>query len=108
MDVIQAEMDKVISAPDAFRETHADSIADVKTYLAGSYALNFDSGKKIAGQLLGVQLIGFPITYFETRNERVHRVTMPQALRAADKLFHQTLRISSVGGTKIALPRQNP
>ena len=108
MDVIQAEMDKVISAPDAFRETHADSIADVKTYLAGSYALNFDSGKKIAGQLLGVQLIGLPITYFETRNERVHRVTMPQALRAADKLFHQTLRISSVGGTKIALPRQNP
>lgn len=108
MDVIQAEMDKFVSAAEEIVQTQSDSLADVKTYLAGSYALNFDSGQKIASQLLGVQLIGFPITYFETRNERVNRVTMAKVLEAADKLFHQALRISSVGGTKIALPAQRP
>ncbi|MGE3831882.1 MAG: M16 family metallopeptidase, partial [Parvibaculaceae bacterium] len=33
----------------------ADELADVKTYLTGSYALRFDSNAKIAEQLLGLQ-----------------------------------------------------
>lgn len=53
-----------------------EELVDAKTYLTGAFALRFDSNAKIAGQLLGYQLSGFPIDYINIRNEKINAVTM--------------------------------
>jgi zinc protease len=76
-----------------------------KNYLIGSYALQFDSGEKIAGQMNFAQIEGRPMSYFKTRNDRIRAVTLDQSLAAAEKLFSNNLRTVSVGGTSIALAK---
>lgn len=53
-----------------------EELIDAKTYLTGAFALRFDSNAKIAGQLLGYQLGGFPIDYINIRNDKINAVTM--------------------------------
>ncbi len=110
MDVIQQEIDKFTDFGGRLRywATGRNLLTTARTYLTGSYALNFDSGQKIANQLIGVQLLGFPVTYFETRNQQIEAVTWRQTMGVAKTLLDQSLRISSVGGTAIALPSQRP
>jgi zinc protease len=81
----------------------APRLATAKTYLTGNYALRFDSGAKIAGQLLGVQLNGWPISYFKTRNQNINAVTQADVQRAAKLLSPDRLLVVSVGGTSITL-----
>ena len=98
MDVIRAEMRRIAEEP-----VSAERLAAAKTYLTGNYALRFDSGAKIAGQLLGVQLNGWPIDYFTSRNANINAVTIADVQRAARLLTPDRLLVVSVGGSAIAL-----
>jgi len=98
MDVIRAEMRRMANEP-----VSADRLAAAKTYLTGNYALRFDSGSKIASQVLGVQLNGWPLSYFKTRNANINQVTIADVQRAAQLLTPDRLLVVSVGGTKITL-----
>lgn len=51
-------------------------VADAKTYITGAYPLRFTNTSSIAGQLAAMRYHGFPIDYFDTRNEFVDAVTV--------------------------------
>ncbi|CAM3155212.1 zinc protease [Paracoccus aminovorans] len=61
---------------------------DAKTYLTGEYPLRFDGNGKIAGILAGMQLIGLPADYVNTRNAKVEAVTAADVQRVAKRLLH--------------------
>lgn len=63
-------------------------LADAKTYLTGEYPLRFDGNGKIAGILAGMQLIGLPADYVNTRNAKVQAVTKADVQRVAQRLLH--------------------
>lgn len=98
LDVIRAEM--VRMAEDGVSKTRLDA---AKTYLTGAYALRFDSGKKIAGQLIGLQEMGRPISYLRARNAAIEAVTQDDIKRAAALLQPDALLVVSVGQTAVAL-----
>jgi len=98
LDVIRAEM--VRMAEDGVSETRLDA---AKTYLTGAYALRFDSGKKIAGQLISLQEMGRPISYLRDRNRAIEAVTQDDIKRAARLLMADKLLVVSVGQTAITL-----
>lgn len=100
LDVIRAEMRRM--AADGVSD---DRLAAAKTYLTGAYALRFDSGSKIAGQLIGVMQMGLPVTYFATRNASIKAVTQADIKRAAQLLAADRLLVVSVGGTAVSLAR---
>ena len=62
-------------------------LADAKTYLTGEYPLRFDGNGKIAGILTGMQLMGMPRDYVNTRNARIERVTAADVRRVAQRLL---------------------
>ena len=73
-------------------------LANAKNYLTGAYALRFDSGQKIAGQMLAAQRNGFPADYFIRRNDLIHAVSRADVERAAKKLLKpEQLRMIAVG-----------
>lgn len=63
-------------------------LVDAKTYLTGEYALRFDGNGKIAGILAGMQLIGLPADYVNTRNGKIEAVTAADVQRVAQRLLH--------------------
>lgn len=63
-------------------------LTDAKTYLTGEYPLRFDGNGKIAGILAGMQLIGLPADYVNTRNSRIEAVTAQDVQRVARRLLH--------------------
>ncbi|PZO67212.1 MAG: peptidase M16, partial [Kocuria palustris] len=58
-------------------------VADAKTYLTGEYPLRFDGNGKIAGILTGMQLMGMPRDYVNTRNPQIEAVTVEDVNRVA-------------------------
>lgn len=73
-------------------------LTDAKTYLTGEYPLRFDGNGKIAGILASMQLAGFPVTYPNTRNDRVEAVTAEDVQRVAQRLLNaEQLRFVLVG-----------
>jgi zinc protease len=66
----------------------AQEVADAKTYLTGSFALQFDSTGHIAGILLQLQQDGLGIDYLERRNALIDGVTLDDAKRVAQRLYH--------------------
>lgn len=73
-------------------------LATAKTYMTGSYPLRFDGNRRIAGILVGMQMIGLPIDYPKTRNDKVEAVTMEDVQRVAKRLFRaEDLRFVVVG-----------
>jgi zinc protease len=63
-----------------------DELAKAKSYLKGSYALNFDTSTKIANALLNIQLDDLGIDYINKRNSLIDAVTIADARRAARRL----------------------
>lgn len=61
---------------------------DAKTYLTGEYPLRFDGNGKIASILAGMQLIGLPADYVNTRNGRIEAVTAADVQRVSQRLLH--------------------
>ena len=62
-------------------------VADAKTFLTGSYALNFDTSGAIAGQLVGIQRYGFDRDYIDKRNAYIEAVTLADVNRVAKRLL---------------------
>ncbi|WP_042251307.1 pitrilysin family protein [Paracoccus sp. PAMC 22219] len=73
-------------------------LTDAKTYLTGEYPLRFDGNGRIASIMAGMQLIGFPIDYIDTRNDKVEAVTSEDVSRVAQRLLDpEQLRFVLVG-----------
>ena len=101
--IIQQEMRKMRD-----EKVSPETLRAAQTYLIGSYALRFDSGEKIANQLLGVQQMGLPASYFITRNDKIRAVTAAQVQAVARRLLQpDKLFISSVGGDASAIATQH-
>lgn len=88
--------DKAAEAMQIIREVWADvakngvtqkEVDDTKTYLTGSYPLRFDGNKRIASILVGMQMLGLPVTYRATRNAKVEAVTLADVSRVAASLL---------------------
>jgi len=93
LDVLRAELVKMSE-----KGPTEEELEQAKTYLTGSYALRFDSGSKIAGQLLGIQQDNLGIDYVKKRNDLINAVTVEDAKRVAGKLIDpDALTISIVG-----------
>jgi zinc protease len=75
----------------------AAELEAAKRYLTGNYALRFDTSSKIAGQLVGLQLEGMPIDYFDRRNGLVEAVTLDDVRRVAKRLLSGPLTTVVVG-----------
>jgi zinc protease len=88
--------DKAAEAMQVIRDVWADvakngvtqtEVEDTKTYLTGSYPLRFDANARIASILVGMQMLGLPVTYPATRNAKVQAVTLEDVNRVAAKLL---------------------
>ena len=64
-----------------------EELASAKAFLKGSYALRFDTGDKISGQLLMVQLEELGHEYFSNRNDLIEAVTIDDVRRAAERVL---------------------
>lgn len=65
----------------------AEEVENAKTYLTGAYPLRFDGNGRIANIMVGMQLMGLPIDYIATRNDRVEAVTTEGVKRVAGELL---------------------
>ncbi len=74
-----------------------DELRKAKAYLTGNYALRFDASRKIARQLIGIQLDDLGIDYIATRNDRIEAVTLDDVRRAAKRLFGGPISVVTVG-----------
>jgi zinc protease len=81
----------------------AQELADAKTYLTGSFALQFDSTGHIAGILLQLQQDGLGIDYLERRNALIDAVTLDDAKRVAKRLYDPAALAFTVVGTPTKL-----
>lgn len=93
IEVIRAEWEK--AASDGMT---AQEVEDAKTYLTGAYPLRFDGNGQIANIIVNMQLMGLPIDYVNTRNDRVEAVTLDDVNRVARELLEpENLRFVVVG-----------
>ncbi|MCB4456191.1 M16 family metallopeptidase [Leisingera sp. McT4-56] len=58
-------------------------LKDAQTYLTGAYPLRFDGNSRIASILSGMQMDNLPVSYVETRNDRINAVTLEDVKRFA-------------------------
>lgn len=73
-------------------------LTDAKTYLTGEYPLRWDGNAKIAGILVGMQLMGLPIDYPDGRNAKIEAVTADDVARVArERLNADALQFVLVG-----------
>lgn len=87
--------DKVAETISVIREVWAGlakgvsqkELDDTKTYMTGSYPLKFDGNGRIAGILVGMQMLGLPVDYPATRNAKVEAVTLEDVNRVAARLL---------------------
>ena len=91
---------------DEIRKMSADGIPEeeldkARKYLVGSYALRFDTSRKIAGQLLSLQLDGYDVDRLDTRNEKIAAVTVEDAARAARRLLGDGELLITIAGKPV-------
>lgn len=92
LTLIQAEIARMSKdGPDA------DELAKAKSYLKGSYALNFDTSSKIANQLVQLQLSDLGIDYIDRRDGLIDAVTIDDVKRVAKRLFDGGVLVTMVG-----------
>ncbi len=93
LDVIRDEWRKI--AQDGVT---AKELSDAQTYLTGAYPLRFDGNAPIARILVGMQMIGLPIDYIKTRNDKVRAVTLERINKVARRIYRpDALRFVVVG-----------
>ncbi|MGE0232931.1 MAG: M16 family metallopeptidase [Flavobacteriaceae bacterium] len=80
-----------------------EELDKAKAFLKGSYALRFDTSSKIAGQVLGIQLDGLGIDYFDRRNDLIDAVTLDDVKRVAERLFGAGAPYVTIVGSKAAM-----
>jgi zinc protease len=74
-----------------------EELDKAKSYLKGSYALNFDTSTKIAGQLVQLQVDELGIDYWERRNSLIDSVTLIDVRRVAKRLLDGGVLTTVVG-----------
>jgi zinc protease len=74
-----------------------DELEKAKSFLKGSYALNFDTSTKIIGQLVQLQIDGLGTDYINQRNKLVEAVTIEDAKRAAHRLYDGGILVTVAG-----------
>lgn len=79
----------------------ADELDKAKKYLVGSYALRFDTSRKIAGQLVSLQLDGYGVERLDTRNESIAAVTVDDAARTAKRLLGDGDLLITIAGKPV-------
>ncbi|MCV3270261.1 M16 family metallopeptidase [Roseobacter sinensis] len=93
---VRSANDRIAEAIAVIREEWAKAAAegitqeeldDAKTYMTGAYPLRFDGNGPIARIMVGMQMLGLPIDYIATRNERVEAVTLADVRRVAGDLL---------------------
>lgn len=75
-----------------------EELAKAKRYLTGSYALRFDTSRKIAGQLLEIQIENLGIDYIDRRNAEVTAVTLADMTRVGARLLKGAKPLVVVAG----------
>lgn len=101
-----AESLKVISdeiAGIADKGASASELDQAKRYLTGSYALRFDTSRKIAHQLLDIHVEGLGIDYIDRRNDEVFAVTLETMREAGNRLFANAKPLVVVAGRPTGL-----
>lgn len=92
VDLTKAEWDRLAQG------VSDKELKDAKTYLTGEFPLRFDGNGKISSILAGMQLIGRPIDYVNTRNAQIEAVTAEDVKRVAARVLHSNeLRFVLVG-----------
>lgn len=75
-----------------------DELTQAKNHLTGSYALGFDSGRKIALRMLSAQYLGLSPAHFDRRNGYIEKIGIEDVRRAAGKLLMpEMLHVTAVG-----------
>jgi zinc protease len=74
-----------------------DELDKTKSYLKGSYALNFDTSTKIAAQLVQLQVDELGMDYWERRNGLIDAVTLEDVRRVAKRLLDGGVLVTVVG-----------
>lgn len=74
-----------------------EELRKAKAYLTGNYALRFDASRKIARQLIGIQIDRLGIDYIDKRNSLIEAVTLDDVKRAARRLFGGPISVVTVG-----------
>jgi zinc protease len=98
LDVIEEEIRKL--AEDGPGE---DELDKAKKYLIGSYALRFDTSTKIAGNLVHLQVDGYPVEFLDERNGRIAAVTLEDARRVARRLFAGKKLLVAAAGRPVGI-----
>lgn len=79
----------------------AEELDNAKTYLTGAYPLRFDTGSKIAHQLLSMQYFNFGIDFINQRNNLINKVSKQDVERIAARLLDvENMAQVIVGPTK--------
>jgi zinc protease len=92
LDVIDREIRRIAETGPT-----AEELAKTKSFLKGSYALNFDTSSKIAAQLVQIQLDHLGIDYIDKRNGLIDAVTLADAQRVAKRIFDGKMLVTVVG-----------
>jgi zinc protease len=96
MGSVASANDRIAEAVQVIREEWAkaaeegitkEELQAAKTYITGAYPLRFDGNAPIANILVGMQMLGLPIDYIATRNDKVEAVTMADIERVAAELM---------------------
>lgn len=99
--IIQSEIRKLME-----NGPTAEELAEAKSYLKGSYALNFDSSTKIAGQLVQIQLDDLGIDYPQRRDALIEQVTLEDIKRVAKRLLDGGILVAVVGRVLDTAPKK--
>jgi zinc protease len=95
LDVIDKEIRRMAESGPT-----AEELRKAKAYLKGSYSLNLDSSRSIAGALLQIQIDDLGIDYIDKRNSLIDAVTLDDAKRVAKRLLDGKMLVSVVGRTQ--------
>ena len=98
VDVIRGEILK-LSAEGIGEE----ELTKAKKYLIGSYALRFDTSRKIAGHLVSLQLDGYDVDRLDKRNELIATVGVDDAARVAKRLLGDGELLITVAGKPVGM-----
>jgi zinc protease len=101
IDITRAEIARM--AKDGPSQKELD---EAKTYITGSYPLRFDSNRKIAGQLNGIQRQNLGIDYVNRRNGLIDAVTVDDVKRVARRILDADgMIVTIVGRPKDVAPQ---
>ncbi len=98
IDVIRGEIDGI-----ARDGVAAAELEKAQKYLIGSYALRFDTSRKIAGHLCSLQLDGYDVDRLDRRNALIAAVTVDDAARAARRLYGDGELLITLAGRPVGM-----